>query len=436
MKKLADTTSRWSPAPRPRAVAGGGAPASPRSAMRLAYLTTIYPAVSHTFIRHEVLELDRRGHDVSRFSIRRPQGDLVDQADVAEAANTRYVLGQSAVTLLASTLYMFLAHPARWFNALRKTLAMSRASSRGLFAHMAYLVEACWLTRQLKRERIQHLHVHFGTNAAAVALLSRLLGGPTFSMTVHGPDEFDAPVGLSLAEKGAAASAVMAITHYCAAQLRRWIAPEHWSRIHVVRCTPGHWQDEDPPAVDPASRILVCVGRLTAQKGQLLLVEAMRQIIDDGVAGQLILAGDGEMRQAVERRIAELDLADHVRITGWVTGQQVRDLLRESRAMVLPSFAEGLPVVIMEAFAAARPVVSTFVAGIPELVEPGVSGWLTPAGDVDALAGAMRDALTMSVDELNVMGRAGHARVTRQHDVNTELTRLEAIFGLSVGDKA
>ncbi len=198
-------------------------------------------------------------------------------------------------------------------------------------------------------------------------------------MTIHGPAEFDAAIGFSLGPKIEEARFVIAITDYCGAQLRRWVEPEHWHKIRVVRCAVEDELFDLARPIEPDCRTLVCVGRLTAQKGQLLLLDAVRRLVEEGVDLKLVFAGDGEMRPQVEQRIAEYQIESHVEITGWIDGDEVMRRLLDSRAMVLPSFAEGLPVVIMEAMALSRPVLSTYIAGIPELVEPGTQ-WLARAG--------------------------------------------------------
>jgi glycosyltransferase involved in cell wall biosynthesis len=303
------------------------------------------------------------------------------------------------------------------------TVAMARRSGRGFLRHGAYLVEACCLLRISRRSRIRHVHVHFGTNAAAVARLLRCLGGPTYSLTIHGPDEFDAPQSLSLAAKFADALFVVAITDYCAAQIRRWMPYEQWSKIHIVHCTVDESFFDEAQPVDPASRTFVCVGRL---------------IVTEGIDARLVLAGDGELRPQIERRIAELRLQDRVQITGWIDESEVRRRLLESRALVLPSFAEGLPVVIMEAFALGRAVVSTTIAGIPELVVPEENGWLVPAGNVAELVAAMRAVIDAPPERLDEMGRCGQSRVRQSHLAPTEalnlLERLEDYLGLASDD--
>jgi glycosyltransferase involved in cell wall biosynthesis len=179
----------------------------------------------------------------------------------------------------------------------------------------------------------------------------------------------------------------------------------------------------------PEEPRLVNVGRLSEQKGQLLLIEAARLLRDRGVDFELVIVGDGPLRGELERRIDRFDLRDRVRITGFLDNDGVRRELTAARALVLPSFAEGLPVVIMESLALGRPVISTHIAGIPELIEPGRVGWLVPAGDVGPLADAMAEALAADPSELEQMGRLGAARVAEQHDARAEAANLAALFG-------
>jgi len=401
--------------------------------MRVAYLTTAYPKASHTFIRTEIRALEELGHEVHRFAIRPVAEALVDPLDLEEEKRTTHCLAQPVATLIGAALTRALARPAHFARALRTALALSARSERGLVRHLAYLVEACWLARVLQEREVGHVHVHFASNAAAVALLAHELGGPTFSMTVHGPGEFDAPIGFSLDRKLAAARFVAAITSYCGAQLRRWAAPADWPKIHVVHCAVGAAYLEPSQPVDGASRSVVCVGRLTPQKGQLLLLDALAALRAEGIDLQLTLAGDGELRPALQQRIRELELEKSVTITGWVSSDEIRALLQKARALVLPSFAEGLPVVIMEALAMGRPVVSTWIAGIPELVQPGECGWLITPGDPAALTDALREVARAPAEELDRRGRNGRERVRAQHTALGEARKLARLLEQAVG---
>ncbi len=400
--------------------------------MRLAYLTTIYPAVSHTFIRREILEMERRGHEVHRFAVRASPTPVVDPGDVAELAKTLHLLGSGGKSrLLFAALSCGLKSPGAFLRALRADKQMSKRSERGLVQHAAYLVEAAFLLRELRARRVRHLHVHFGTNAASVAMLARILGGPsspTYSFTVHGPDEFDQAIGHSLREKIDASAFVCAISDFGAAQLKRWTPMDQWGKVHVVRCTVGESFFSAGRPIEPASRSLVTVGRLSPQKGHLVLIEGFAQAVREGVDAKLVLVGDGDLRGEIERRIADHKLEGRVELTGSLGEAQVRERILASRAMVLPSFAEGLPMVFMEALALRRPVISTYVAGIPELVEPGVTGWLVPAGRADRLAQAITAAMQASTAELNAMGDAGWKAVHERHNTITEGGKLESLF--------
>jgi glycosyltransferase involved in cell wall biosynthesis len=411
---------------------------APRAAgwrpLRLAYLTTQYPKVSHTFIRREICELERRGHSVLRLAIRAPDSAIVDPADVIEASRTIRCLEQPRLRLVLKVLQSLAHRPARLGRSLLTAVHAGWRSERGLMRHMAYLTEAAWLLSVLRDRQIEHLHVHFGTNAAVVARLARCLGGPPYSFTVHGPDEFDSPRSWQLTELQADAAFVVAITDYCSAQLRRWARPRDWSRIHIVRCGVNEHFFEQASAVREDCRTFVCVGRLCPQKGQLVLLDAMDRVRRWGHDCQLILGGDGDMRPIIEHRIQALGLSNEVHITGWIDEARVREVIRASRSLILPSFAEGLPVAIMEAMAMGRPVISTYVAGIPELVQGGENGWLVPAGNVDQLASAMVMALNAPADRLTRMGMVGADRVRHLHNTATEVERLESLL-LSAVDR-
>jgi glycosyltransferase involved in cell wall biosynthesis len=402
--------------------------------VRIAYLTTTYPSVSHTFIRRELVELERQTGEIARLAIRHTPYDIVDADDAREDGKTFRALAQPA-SRWARALARRARHPIAAFRGLRKAVQLGARSQRGLARHLAYLAEAMLLIDEVDDRGIEHLHVHFGTNPAAVAQIMRAMGGPPYSFTVHGPDELDAPIGLSLGSKIEDASFVVAITSYCAAQLRRWVSHEHWDKIRVVHCTVGEEFFRESRPIDPRSRTLVCVGRLSAQKGQILLVEAFADAVDAGADAELVLCGDGELRGEIETIAARRGVDDRVRITGWISGEDVRREILDSRALVLPSFAEGLPMVIMEAFALGRPVLSTYIAGIPELVVDGENGWLIPAGSRDAIAAAIPAILRAPASELERMAARGRDAVRERHFTPTETAKLAAHVRRSIEDE-
>jgi glycosyltransferase involved in cell wall biosynthesis len=412
----------------------------PRSPLKLAYLTNKYPAVSHTFIRREILELERRGHSVLRLAIRRADSAPVDPADRAEQERTFQVLELPLARLLFGAALGFASRPFAALRALSRALQLARRSDRGVVKHLAYWIEALVLVRKLEGERVEHLHVHFGTNPAAVALLVRELGGPPFSFTVHGPDEFDAPEPLSLDQKVAAARFVVAISDYGAAQLKRWARLEDWNKVHVVGCTVGSaFLDAPNPVerkpVEPGDGF-VCVGRISAQKGHFVLVEALRLLRERGVRARLVFAGDGELRPSLERALDAAGVREQVEITGWIDEAEIRRRIRSARALVLASFAEGLPMVLMEALAVGRPVIATRIAGIPELVEHGRSGWLVTPGRADLLADAMEECSKASAQQLDGLAAHGRAAVLAAHETTREGERLEALFRAASAPRA
>lgn len=393
--------------------------------MKLAYLTNQYPKISHTFIRREIRALASEGIDVERFTLRRTAEALTDAEDHEEAERTRALLEHPAAAARAAAEAM-VARPTRFAQASRCATQLAARSDTDAWRHAAYLTEACLLERWCRDAGIDHVHVHFGTNSATVAWLCHLLGGPPFSMTVHGPEEFDRARAIGLPEKLQACAFAAAVSHFGRSQLLRLLPPDAWSKVRVVRCglDAGFLEHEPPPI--PTSGRLVFVGRLSEQKGVEVLVEAAAQVhrMNPARSFEIVLVGDGERRAALEARMSELGVRHCMKVTGWADADGVRAALRDARALVAPSFAEGLPVVIMEALALGRPVISTYIAGIPELVRPGESGWLVPASAVEPLARALAEALDAPPETLAALGRAGREAVRARHDARTNAREL------------
>ncbi|MEM8606115.1 MAG: glycosyltransferase family 4 protein [Myxococcota bacterium] len=396
--------------------------------MKVAYLTGIYPRVTHSFIRREILAVEAAGLQVERYAIRAPTETLVDPGDQDEQRRTRYILGVGIHGLLLAMMSRFLRSPSTFLRTLAFTVRTGLRSDRGLIKQLASFAEACVLKGWLDKDGAQHLHAHFGTNAADVAMFCRRLGGPGYSFTVHGPEEFDRIETISITEKVAYASFVVAITTFAKSQLYRWCSFDDYGKIHVVRCgVDALFLAGEPRPLADRPRF-VCVGRLCTHKAQLLIVDAAKELVDEGHDLEVVLVGDGDVRQPLEERIRELGLEAHVEITGWVGGAEVQARLLEARAMVLPSFAEGLPVVIMEALGLGRPVITTYVAGIPELVVDGECGWVLTPGDTVQLRDAMREVLTAPREDLERMGRVGASRVAQMHDATREGQKIAGLF--------
>lgn len=396
--------------------------------MKIAYLVNQYPKISHSFIRREILALERQGYQVQRLAMRGWGDELRDEEDIRERAITRYVLQDGAVAMGMDVLRMVVKRPGRFIKALALACKMGLRSDRPLPLHLIYLAEACRIVPWMQTHGAVHLHAHFGTNSTEVAMLAGMLGGPAYSFTVHGPEEFDKSEFLWLAEKIRRSAFVVAVSSFGRSQLFRWAGYKDWAKVQVVHCGIDPGFHAVPARPIPVAPRLVCVGRLCEQKGQMLLVRAVQTLVAKGVPIHLVLAGDGEMRGELEALIAACGLQDHISITGWINGDQVREELLAARALVLPSFAEGLPVVIMEAMALRRPVLSTYIAGIPELVRVGETGWLFPAGDVAELTRVLEACLAASPEQLQTMGEAGYERVLERHAADTEAAKLARLI--------
>jgi colanic acid/amylovoran biosynthesis glycosyltransferase len=396
---------------------------APRS---VAYLANLYPAPSHSFIRREIVALEAAGWQVHRFAHRRGAVACVDPADLAEQRRTVVLLDLPRREMLAAVCGWLVERPGALLGTLAMSLRMAWRGDGRCVAHVGYFVLACVLSRQLHALGHPHLHAHFGTNPAAVARLAQRLCGIRYSVTFHGPHEFAWPDRLNLDEKMAGARFVATVSAAGEEALRQR-HPRHAAKLLRVRCglDAAWWQR--PPLPVPAACRLVCVARLDEQKNPLLLIDAVALAVSRGCAIELAIAGDGPLRAAVERRIDECGLAASVRLHGWCTGQQVAALLESSRALVLSSRDEGLPVAVMEAFACGRPAIAPDVGGMRELVETGRTGWLVRGGDVLALAGAMQDCLQATPAQLQALG--GHARHrVRLHAVQASAAVLAAAF--------
>jgi len=397
-------------------------------AMTLAYLINQYPGVSHTFIRREIEAMERRGVAVARFAVRASAHGLIADEDRREAAKTRRIVGAGASALVAAMAASALVRPLGAAAALADAVRLGAGSDAGLFRHLLYFGEAMALAGWLRRDAITHLHAHFGTNSATVAMLAARINGARFSMTVHGPEEFDRAPKIALAEKIRRASFVAAVSSYGRSQLRRLVEPDHWDKIVIVPCGVDTSFHQGQPAPITAPNRFVTVARLSEQKGILTLLDAAALLKRAGRRFSLTIIGDGDLRAAVEAAIKAGDLGADVHLAGWRTPDEVRRAIEDAGVFVLPSYAEGLPVSIMEAMSLARPVISTFIAGIPELVIDGENGWLVPASDAEALANAMASACDRSVAELSAMGARGRLRALARHDSDAAAAILHDAF--------
>ena len=393
--------------------------------MTLAYLMNTYPMTSSTFIGREIRALEEGGRRVVRFAVRHWDGPLVDEDDIAEQQKTHYLLESNLAGLIKAFVLEAMTNLPRLASAVWLLMRLIGHARGGVVRHAAYLLEAIYFRRQCAAKGVTHVHCHFSTNATTVAMLSKRLGGPTYSFTAHGPDEFIDSSLHSFAEKVENASFVAAISYYCRNTVLRLSDYKHFPKVKIIRC--GLLLDDYQMSNVPDNREFVCVGRFVHWKGQHMLPAAAAELVGDFPDLKVVLIGDGDSRPLIEQEIKRLGLEKNFELAGWRSSPEVRELVRRGRVFILPSFAEGLPVVIMEAFALGRPVISTYIAGIPELVDVSC-GWLAPATSHDDLVEAMRQALTEDAPALQRRAEIGRARIERRHNVRTETRKLDALF--------
>lgn len=385
-----------------------------------------YPAISHAFVVREVRALRAAGVDVATLSIHRANPeDLLATADREEAAATLSILPVSPGALAGAHVRAFARAPLRYISTLTLALHTGAAGARERLWHLFYFAEAMVLLEHCHAADVTHIHAQFADAATDAAMLVSHYerGGPTrsritWSLAVHGSVEFFNVERYAISAKLADAAFAVAISDFGRSQLMTLSSRERWDHIHVVRCG----VDLDvyrPPAARPprpTSVEVLCVGRLLRGKGLSLLFEAVAQLRSEGHSVHIRLVGDGPERADLEAEADRLRLSEVVHFEGAVGQDDIHRFYASADIFCLPSFAEGIPVVAMEAMAMELPVVTTRIMGIPELVEDGVQGLLVPPGRVDALVDALRELATAK--DLRVrMGKAGREKVRRDFDV-------------------
>ena len=403
--------------------------------LRLAYLTGLYPKASHTFIEREVRSLRDLGASVTTTSVRRPgAAEIIGPEEEAAVAETFYVLAEAKNPLrLASAHLALLARaPGRWLSTLALALRTGRPGAKGLLWQLFYFAEAGVLAGHLRREGVTHLHNHFADASANVAMLTAELADIPFSFTLHGPAELFEPDSWQLGEKVARSAFTVCISHFARSQAMLFSDPAHWGKLRIVHCGvhPARYAAE--PSANQSGLNLLFVGRLTPIKGLRVLFDALGQLRAKGVEDvTLTLVGDGEDRAWAEAEAARLG---GITLLGFRSQDGVAEALAAADALVLPSFAEGVPVVLMETMAAGRPVIATQVGGVSELVEDGVSGRIVPPGDAAGLAAAIRALADAGPEARAKMGEKGRNRVETEFDVSKEARWILDLFEGRGGD--
>ena len=394
----------------------------------MAYLVSRYPAVSHTFILREIQRLRVLGHTIFTASINAPDRAMqaMEPYERQEALDTFFVKAQGALGALSALLYWCARSPIQLGGMLRMGLRLGKAGN--LFYGLAYALEAAMVARWMKQHGLQHLHVHFGNAGAAVGVLVKRLVACQLSYTIHGPDEFDDIPGQHLPFKMQQADIVVCISQFAKGQLMRISQPADWPKFQVCRLgvDPSQFAFTASRRVNTTVELL-CVGRLSPAKGQILLVQACAQMRDRGLNFSLTLVGDGPDRGRIEKAIVHLQLGSHICLTGSLNQEAVKAHFARADVFVLPSLAEGIPVVLMEAMSSGVPCVSTPVNGIPELIEHDCTGLLATPGDVDSLTRQLT-RLIQQPQLRQSLAHAAHDKVLADFDLNRNVSRLSQVF--------
>ena len=400
---------------------------SDREPLRLAYLLSQYPAVNHAFMLREIRLLRRRGFEIHVFSIGDPDRPPAAMTEVEqeESRSTFYVKSAGFANLAAAHFAVFFSRPVSYLRGLCCALDLGAASPRTALYGLFYFAEAVFVGRAMLRLGLRHVHTHF---ASTVGLILARTFPVTMSATFHGVSEFENVGAFRLREKVRASLFSCTVSRYGLSQLMRVTGRSQWQKLEwtPLGVDPAEFAPRPVRPVSSPFQIL-CVGQLAPAKGQHVLIAAVDALVREGHEIQLRFAGDGPDRADLQRDVDARGLSRNVVFAGNLNQDELRNLYRECDVLALPSFGEGLPVVLMEAMAMEIPCVATWVAGVPELIRDGVDGLLVPPTDEDALARAIL-RLKNDPDFCLRLGRKARLRVIDGYDVSRNCERLAGIF--------
>jgi colanic acid/amylovoran biosynthesis glycosyltransferase len=404
--------------------------------LKIAYLCSSYPAVSHTFILREVQALRRLGAAITTFSIHRTNPDqLLAAADRDAFESTVTILPPHWGRLLFAHLRLAIGNPSAYLSTLALAWSLAPAGPRGRLWQIFYFGESVALWDECRRRGLRHIHVHLANVAADVALLASRIGSAvepehpwSWSFTMHGPTEFFDVRHFRLAEKIRRARFVVCISDYARSQLMALSDPDSWGKLHVIHVGLPIEQfsrrDDEPPRAEAE---ILCIGRLVPEKGQAVLLKAVATLIERGHAVKLTIAGAGQDKPSLELQARQLGIASRVSLPGAVGQEQIRGLYEEAAIFCLPSFAEGIPVVLMEAMAMKLAVVGTRITGIPELIEDGETGLLVAPGSQDRLTEGL-ERLLVDPELRRRLGENAREKVIRDFNAENSAAELHALL--------
>jgi len=405
-------------------------PLSKNHTLNIAYLTSRYPAISHTFILREVRSLRNQGLFINVASINNPDRPLqqLTQEEKEEANNTYFVKNHGIKGALSTHLTMLIHHPKHYLSGFLLSLRLGGLNLPKLKLCILYFVEAIMIGQWMKKTQSKHLHVHFASQAATVGMITKQIFPISLSYTVHGPDEFYDVSVHSLKEKIKYADFIICIGYFSRSQMMKLSDYKYWNKLEIAPL------GVDPLLFAPVTQEnendeteIICVGRLTPAKGQHILISAIKQLADKEKNIKLRIIGDGPDRRSLEKQVKQFNLQDNIIFEGAVNQDKIRQLYAKADIFVLASFAEGIPVVLMEAMAMEIPCISTNITGTPELIRNDIDGILVPASDETKLADAIESLIDNATLRIK-LGKAGRQRVIEKYNLDPNIDRLAKIF--------
>jgi colanic acid/amylovoran biosynthesis glycosyltransferase len=400
------------------------------SQVRMAYLVSQYPRISESFILREVLILRQLGFDIKVASINAPDREFekLTAEEREESVRTLYVKRSSWLRVLRVHVRAAATNPSGYARTLAFALRLGRADRERRLMFFFYFVEAVLIADWMRRNALTHLHVHFATPASTVGMIASKLTGVSLSITVHGPDEFYDVTRYQLSEKINRCQFLCVISKFARSQLMKLSPVEQWNKFEVtpLGVNPENFPARPSGGGDGSFEIL-CVGRLVPAKGQHVLIQAFDRLAKEGQNVTLRVVGDGPDRQSLQAMVERLGLTDRVHFEGAVNQDRIQQFYRQADVFVLASFAEGVPVVLMEAMAIQVPCITTRITGIPELIRDGIDGLLVTPSDVEELCNAIKRLIREPV-LCRKLGEAGRQRVLACYDLRANVERLAAVF--------
>ena len=404
--------------------------ATGRQSLRTAYLMSRYPAISHTFFLQEVTGLRALGFSIETASINPPDRaeNALSPEELRESKNTFYIKRQSKLKLPFALAWITAMHPLVALRGFTAALKLEPGHAAHTVYALFYWVEALLLGDWMRKRHLQHLHIHFSGPVASVGMLTSLAWKIPYSLTVHGPDEFFDQNETALPQKVKNASFIICISEFCRSQLMRISSPDTWTKLHVVRLgiVPSIAEPSHSTSTDQGTPLRVlCTGRLVGAKGQAILIMATAALVKQGHDLHVTLIGDGADRLVLEQLTRDFSIDKAITFAGARNHDYVLEALRSSDLFVLPSFAEGVPVALMEAMAIGVPCISTFIAGIPELIRHEEDGLLVPAGSVEDLTAAM-ERMILHPEERSRFRETARSHVLADYNLPLNLEKLAA----------